>query len=99
MGEAGPEAVMPLQRDSRGRLGVVAAVSNGGGAGGGNVTVNVTTAPGQAADVQRRQDGNGNMTVEVMVRQLEGALADNMASGSGALYHATASRFAQQGAR
>ena len=99
MGEAGPEAVMPLQRDSRGRLGVVAAVSNGGGAGGGNVTVNVTTAPGQAADVQRRQDGNGNMTIDVVVRELTGALADDVASGSGALYHAMSSRFAQQGAR
>ena len=34
MGEAGPEAVMPLKRDSRGRLGVTVS----GGGGGGNVT-------------------------------------------------------------
>ena len=31
MGEAGPEAIMPLSRDSSGRLGVVAAVPAGGG--------------------------------------------------------------------
>ncbi len=34
MGEAGPEAVMPLKRDGRGRLGVTVS----GGGGGGNVT-------------------------------------------------------------
>lgn len=42
MGEAGPEAIMPLRRGPDGRLGVAAA----GGAGGGrpvSVTVNVTT--------------------------------------------------------
>ncbi|HEO0817041.1 TPA: hypothetical protein U9M35_002897 [Acinetobacter baumannii] len=40
MGEAGPEAVMPLQRDSSGRLGVAV---NGGAAGGttNNVSINI----------------------------------------------------------
>lgn len=95
MGEAGPEAVMPLQRDSRGRLGVVAAASGGGG---GNVTVNVMTQQGQTADVQRRQDGNGNMTIDVVLRQMQDGLADNVAAGSGSLYHAISSRFAKQGA-
>jgi phage-related minor tail protein len=38
-GEAGPEAILPLQRGSDGRLGVAA----GGGQGGVNVTFNVTT--------------------------------------------------------
>lgn len=37
MGEAGPEAIMPLQRDSQGRLGVIAS-----GAGGGGVQINIT---------------------------------------------------------
>jgi phage-related minor tail protein len=98
MGEAGPEAVVPLQRDSRGRLGVS---MSGGGGGMPSVTVNVINQGGQAEVTGQRtsRDANGNMTVEVMVRQLEGALADNMAAGSGALYNATASRFAQQGAR
>lgn len=40
MGEAGPEAIMPLQRGADGRLGVAAA---GGGRRPMNVTVNVTT--------------------------------------------------------
>ena len=95
MGEAGPEAVMPLQRDSRGRLGVVSAASGGGG---GNVTVNVMTQQGQTADMQRRQDGNGNMTIDVILRQVQDGLADNVAAGSGSLYHAMGSRFAKQGA-
>lgn len=40
MGEAGAEAIMPLQRTSDGRLGVAAI--GGGGAGGVNVVFNVT---------------------------------------------------------
>jgi phage-related minor tail protein len=38
MGEAGPEAIMPLQRGADGRLGV-----RGGGGGGVNITMNITT--------------------------------------------------------
>lgn len=38
-GEAGPEAIIPLQRGSDGRLGIA---SNGGSAGG-NITVNIST--------------------------------------------------------
>ena len=38
MGEAGPEAIMPLRRGANGRLGVE---SSGAGAGVGNVVVNV----------------------------------------------------------
>ena len=40
MGEAGPEAILPLKRGSDGRLGVAAGASEGGGA---SVTVNITT--------------------------------------------------------
>jgi len=40
MGEAGPEAIMPLQRTADGRLGVQAM---GGGGGPVNVTMNITT--------------------------------------------------------
>ncbi|TRW96873.1 phage tail tape measure protein [Paracoccus sp. M683] len=40
MGEAGPEAIMPLRRGADGRLGVAAA---GGGARAVNVTMNITT--------------------------------------------------------
>jgi phage-related minor tail protein len=43
MGEAGPEAIMPLSRGSDGRLGV-----RMGGGGGGNVTVNISTPDAQS---------------------------------------------------
>ena len=49
MGEAGPEAIMPLRRGADGRLGVAAA----GGARAVNVTVNVTTP--DVAGFQRSQ--------------------------------------------
>ena len=42
MGEAGPEAIMPLARGADGRLGVR------GGAGGVNVTVNIQTPDAQS---------------------------------------------------
>lgn len=101
MGEAGPEAVMPLQRDSRGRLGVVAASgggSGGGGGGGGGVTVNVMTQQGQSADVQRRQDSKGNTTIDVLIRQIQDVMAGDVAAGSGSLYSAIGSRFTPRGA-
>lgn len=50
MGEAGPEAVMPLKRDGQGRLGVAV---NGGSSGATNMitnTVNVTVQGGQDPD-------------------------------------------------
>lgn len=50
MGEAGPEAIMPLRRGADGRLGVAAA---GGGSRPMNVTVNVTTP--DVAGFQRSQ--------------------------------------------
>ena len=47
MGEAGPEAVLPLRRGSDGRLGIagagIAGAGGGGGTGAVNVTVNVST--------------------------------------------------------
>lgn len=53
MGEAGPEAIMPLRRDSQGRLGVSAANQNGAGTtvqivdqrGGGTIGREETTGP------------------------------------------------------
>lgn len=53
-GEAGHEAVMPLTRDARGRLGV----KSEGGGGPVNITVNVSGASGNVAEV-RRAAGQG----------------------------------------
>jgi phage-related minor tail protein len=101
MGEAGPEAVMPLQRDSRGRLGVIANLaSKGGSAPQVNLKVNVINEGGgglQVTSQRTTQGADGQLSVDVMVRQVQDALADNVAAGSGSLYHAMGSRFAKQG--
>jgi lambda family phage tail tape measure protein len=66
MGEAGPEAVMPLARDSSGRLGV-----RGGGSGGGNVTVNVVNqASNSNATATETTDSMGNRQIEILVASL-----------------------------
>jgi lambda family phage tail tape measure protein len=51
MGEAGPEAIMPLARDASGRLGVR---GGGGGGGGGSQVVYNIDARGSDAGVERR---------------------------------------------
>ena len=62
MGEAGPEAIMPLQRDSRGRLGV---------SGGGNdVSVVVNNYGKERAEVKESTDGRGNRRIEVVVGEM-----------------------------
>lgn len=77
MGEAGPEAILPLKRDSSGRLGVAGATSPV------NVQVNVIEAPGTQAKVQQRPDGNGGMSIDVIIEQIEGAQARRIARGGG----------------
>jgi lambda family phage tail tape measure protein len=64
MGEAGPEAIMPLRRDASGRLGVMAAGAGGGGSsvsfGDIHVSVPEGTSPKEAAlwgNEMRRQLG------------------------------------------
>ena len=69
MGEAGPEAVMPLERTSDGKLGV----AGGGGGNTINITVNVTGATAQNAEAVRRSAGQvaqaaGNATSRAMRR-------------------------------
>lgn len=65
MGEAGPEAILPLSRGAGGVLGVR---SEGGGGGGGGTSVIVHNYSGQP--VQTRESNKGGMdkrTIEVMV--------------------------------
>ncbi len=100
MGEAGSEAIMPLKRDSQGRLGVVAAAMQGG-LGAVSVEVNITNQGGAANEVVSKtisQSAGGGFKVDVLTRQLQDAMADNVAAGSGSLYHAIGSRFAKSGA-
>jgi len=59
MGEAGPEAIMPLKRDSNGSLGVQSQPSN--------VNVVVNNHSGQPAQTNETIDSRGNRTIEVIV--------------------------------
>ena len=61
MGEAGPEAIMPLKRDSNGNLGVRS------GGGGGNVDVVVNNYGNEKATTKETTDSRGNRRIEVIV--------------------------------
>jgi len=60
MGEAGPEAIMPLKRDSNGNLGV----RSGGGS---NVDVVVNNYGNEKATTKETMDSRGNRRIEVMI--------------------------------
>lgn len=79
MGEAGDEAVMPLTRDSSGKLGVHAS-----GGGGSNVVVNIIEAPGKGGQQQQRNEG-GTKFIDVFVEQIKSSIAGDIARGSGAV--------------
>lgn len=76
MGEAGPEAVMPLVRMSGGDLAVKAT-------GKGKQIVNITVINNAGAQVEtnQRKNENGNLDVEIMVTQ---AVARDMSRRNGA---------------
>lgn len=57
MGEAGPEAVMPLQRDGSGRLGV--AVNGGSGGMTNNVSINISVANDGSSSSEGTASGEG----------------------------------------
>jgi len=80
-GEAGEEAIMPLQRGSDGKLGVA---SSGGGGRAGNVTVNVFNAPAGVESQQTTTDAQGNSRVDITLRKaVDGAVGDSLAGGTG----------------
>jgi phage-related minor tail protein len=60
MGEAGPEAIMPLKRDSQGNLGV-----RGGSQG--NVEVVVNNYSSEKAETKETTDSRGNRRIEVQI--------------------------------
>ena len=79
MGEAGPEAIMPLTRGPDGRLGV------SGGAGG-NVQVNIiNNAAGTQATAQKRTDSSGRSVIDVFIAQVKSAIASDISRGSGTI--------------
>lgn len=75
MGEAGPEAIMPLSRGANGKLGVQADMSYGGT----QVVVNIIGAASQP-QVQQRQDGNGNTSIDVIFDAVKGSLVKDIRS-------------------
>ncbi|KKN90084.1 hypothetical protein LCGC14_0231970 [marine sediment metagenome] len=74
MGEAGPEAVMPLRRTSSGRLGVEMA----GGGGSQVVTVNIIDNAGNDINAESSPDGRGGVRLDVVIDK---AVANKIRSG------------------
>lgn len=75
MGEAGPEAIMPLSRGADGKLGVTLqmprmnAQANSGG-GGPRTIINFSNPAGYREEVEERTDPNGDKVYEVMIRRV-----------------------------
>ena len=89
MGEAGPEAIMPLTRMGNGKLGVMAA--NDGGT---SVQVNIiNNANGTQATSNERTDQNGNRIIDVMIEQVKGSIASDISQGRGAIPNALSNTY------
>jgi tape measure domain-containing protein len=74
MGEAGPEAIVPLTRGGDGRLGVSAFGGQGGGAA---VYVIIENYSGEEARVEESSDSEGNQIRRIVI----GAVKQSIASG------------------
>jgi lambda family phage tail tape measure protein len=72
MGEAGPEAVMPLRRGPDGKLGVAAANSGGG------TQVNVYNQNGGEVETKERSTPGGGKVIDIYIKK---AVAEGIASG------------------
>ena len=71
MGEAGPEAIMPLKRDSNGNLGVRSSQQ-------GNVDVVVNNYGTEKAETRETVDSRGNRKIEVIIGDMTaGEIARN----------------------
>lgn len=79
--EAGPEAIMPLARDSAGRLGV--RTQDGGGSGNVTIEVNVNVDNSGATTQDTKTDGNGSAKQlgEVMANAARKVIIEEMRSG------------------
>jgi lambda family phage tail tape measure protein len=86
MGEAGPEAIMPLTRDSSGNLGVRAE----GAGGGSQVNIVINNNTGAKVQTNETTDGRGNRNVEVtigdMVAQQIATKNSSLQQSMGAVY-------------
>ncbi len=75
MGEAGPEAIMPVTRTSNGELGVKAVGSQMQ-----NMIINIIEAPGTKATVKPSEDGK---SMDVIIERVEAAMTNRMNRGTG----------------
>lgn len=87
MGEDGEEAILPLDRDGSGRLGVRAS-----GGGGGDMIVNISTPAGTKASSSERMQG-GNRIMDVVIEMVGSALAGDIAQGRGPMADAMTNTF------
>ncbi|WP_205927071.1 phage tail length tape measure family protein [Rhizobium sp. P32RR-XVIII] len=90
MGEAGPEAIMPLKRDGSGRLGVAVNDNKGGG---GKVEINIINNAGAKVTKQERQTANGT-AIDVMIDE---AVAKKIGTPGSASRNAMQSNFGLKG--
>jgi phage-related minor tail protein len=87
-GEAGTEAIMPLERDSSGSLGVRASVPMSG-----NVYVNVQAPEG--SKISKKQSGNsrGDQFIDIIIEQAKEAVAGDIVSGGTGINKALEGRY------
>lgn len=78
MGEAGPEAIMPLKRDSSGSLGVVAQVSGSGSA----TSVVINNYGSDTATATESIDSRGNRSIEVTIGEVAAGSLNKSGSSS-----------------
>ena len=76
MGEAGPEAILPLSRVG-GDLGIKAQIGTP------VVNVNIHEAAGTRTSIEKSTDANGNMSIDVIVEQVESIMGRNIYRGAG----------------
>lgn len=79
MGEAGPEAVMPLTRGANGKLGVQASGSSGT-----SIVVNIIESPGNGGTQNRRSE-NGVDVLDILVEKIKSSIANDIGTGNGAI--------------
>ncbi|HZW25167.1 MAG TPA: tape measure protein [Gallionella sp.] len=84
MGEAGPEAILPLKRGAGGRLGVVAE-------GGAATQINVQIINNTQSQVSTARNDSGDLVV--LIDQIDAALGDRVSAGVGATSAALQGRF------
>jgi phage-related minor tail protein len=73
LGEAGPEAILPLKRQSNGQLGV-----QSDGSGSSSVTVNIINNSSSQVEQRETTDARGDKTIEVVIVN---AVKKNLADG------------------